>query len=118
MTVDYEFILVERDPPIATVRLNRPKVLNALSRELVAELVDAFASLDDDDQVRARHGVLSLDNGLPVVANPVRVGTTDGAVASRATTDPPALGQHSTEVLGAAGYDDDAIAALRAGGVT
>lgn len=53
MTVDYEFILVERDPPIATVRLNRPKVLNALSRELVGELVDAFGRLDDDDDVRA-----------------------------------------------------------------
>lgn len=51
--VEYEFILIERDPPIATVRLNRPQVLNALSRQLVAELVDGLQTLDRDDEVRA-----------------------------------------------------------------
>jgi enoyl-CoA hydratase/carnithine racemase len=35
-------VLVTRTPPIATVTFNRPKVLNALSPELIAELVAAL----------------------------------------------------------------------------
>ncbi|MFN8482546.1 MAG: enoyl-CoA hydratase-related protein [Anaerolineae bacterium] len=50
--MDYQFILVEPDPPIAVVRLNRPKVLNALNNGLIHEVVDAFESLDADDSVR------------------------------------------------------------------
>jgi enoyl-CoA hydratase len=53
MSITYEFILVEKDPPIATVRFNRPRVLNALNPALIAELVDALQSLDRDDAVRA-----------------------------------------------------------------
>lgn len=49
----YEHILVEIDRPIATITLNRPKVLNALSPELVGELVGALAELDANDDVRA-----------------------------------------------------------------
>ena len=45
-------VLVERDPPIAVVLLNRPQQLNALSGELMDELVDALRSLDDDEDVR------------------------------------------------------------------
>jgi enoyl-CoA hydratase len=45
-------VLVERDPPIAVVRLNRPKQLNALSDELMAELVSRLTELDADDDVR------------------------------------------------------------------
>jgi len=50
---EFQYVLVERDPPIATVRLNRPEVLNALSHELVGELVCALQALDSDDEVRA-----------------------------------------------------------------
>jgi enoyl-CoA hydratase len=49
----YEHILVEIEPPIATITLNRPKVLNALSPALVAELTGVLADLDADDSVRA-----------------------------------------------------------------
>jgi enoyl-CoA hydratase len=52
-TMGYEHILVEVDPPIATVTLNRPKVLNALSPELMLELVSALGELDRDERVRA-----------------------------------------------------------------
>lgn len=51
--MEYENILVEKDPPIATVRFNRPKVLNALNPALIAELVQALQLLDGDDDVRA-----------------------------------------------------------------
>src|SRR5437773_2314524 len=49
----YENILVEIEAPIATVTLNRPKVLNALSPDLIRELTGALAELDADDTVRA-----------------------------------------------------------------
>src|SRR6266571_4033750 len=49
----YENILVEIEAPIAVVTLNRPKVLNALSPELIRELSTALGELDGDDNVRA-----------------------------------------------------------------
>ncbi|MBK8541244.1 MAG: enoyl-CoA hydratase/isomerase family protein [Ardenticatenia bacterium] len=49
----YDHILVDREPPIATVRLNRPQVLNALSPDLIAELIDALQALDKDPDVGA-----------------------------------------------------------------
>lgn len=52
----FEHILVEKNyqghPHIALVQLNRPKVLNALSTDLMKELVEAFFELDDDKDVR------------------------------------------------------------------
>jgi enoyl-CoA hydratase len=49
----YEHIFVEIEPPIATVTLNRPKVLNALSPDLIREVNLALAELDADEAVRA-----------------------------------------------------------------
>src|SRR5258708_14230104 len=51
--VGYEFITVDVEPPIATVTLNRPKVLNALSPELIAEVSQALRELDADERVPA-----------------------------------------------------------------
>src|SRR5712671_913443 len=49
----YEFITVDVEAPIGTVTLNRPKVLNALSPELITEVNQALRDLDADDTVRA-----------------------------------------------------------------
>ncbi len=49
----YEFITVEIEPPIATLTLNRPKVLNALSPELIREVNAALRELDADPNVHA-----------------------------------------------------------------
>src|ERR1700704_3429682 len=49
----YENILVEIDAPIATITLNRPKVLNALSPDLIREVNEALRELDADEKVRA-----------------------------------------------------------------
>jgi enoyl-CoA hydratase len=46
-------VLVERDGFVATVRLNRPKQLNALSGEVMGALVSALQELDADPGVRA-----------------------------------------------------------------
>jgi len=51
--VAYEHVRVERDGPVAVVTLDRPRVLNALSPALVAELSDALGRLDADPEVRA-----------------------------------------------------------------
>jgi enoyl-CoA hydratase len=47
----YQNILVSRDREIGIVQLNRPKVLNALNFELMAELVSALEELDRDQSV-------------------------------------------------------------------
>jgi len=49
----YDHILVAVEPPIATITLNRPKVLNALSPDLIRELTTALAELDADETIRA-----------------------------------------------------------------
>jgi enoyl-CoA hydratase len=45
-------VTVERDGRIAVVLLNRPKQLNALSDELMDDLVTALRELDADEEVR------------------------------------------------------------------
>src|SRR3989344_513300 len=45
-------ILVHREEPIAVVQLNRPEALNALSPELMKELVSALEELDRDEKIR------------------------------------------------------------------
>jgi enoyl-CoA hydratase len=50
--VSDQLVLVERDPPVAVVLLNRPKQLNALSDELMDDLVQALTELDADDEIR------------------------------------------------------------------
>jgi enoyl-CoA hydratase len=45
-------VLLEREEPIAVVRLNRPEQLNALTNQLMSELVGALENLDDDEAVR------------------------------------------------------------------
>ena len=48
----YETIIVEVEDHIAKVTLNRPDALNALNRELMAELVDAMGATQANDKVR------------------------------------------------------------------
>lgn len=45
-------LLVDRSEGIATVTLNRPKAMNALSRALRAELAQTFSALEADPNVR------------------------------------------------------------------
>jgi enoyl-CoA hydratase len=47
-----DLVLVERDEPIATVLLHRPKQLNALSDELMDELIARLEELDADSEIR------------------------------------------------------------------
>ena len=47
----YETILVEREDGVGIITLNRPESLNAMNRQLGAELHDAVQTLDADDQI-------------------------------------------------------------------
>jgi enoyl-CoA hydratase len=49
---DERLVLVEREGPVAVVLLNRPQRLNALSDELMDELVSILRELDADEEVR------------------------------------------------------------------
>jgi enoyl-CoA hydratase len=49
----YENIIVERDGPVATMTVNRPKVLNALNARTIDELDQAIGELDADPEIRA-----------------------------------------------------------------
>jgi enoyl-CoA hydratase len=51
--MQYEHVLVDRHGAVGAVTLNRPKVLNALSPALIAELSDALDRFDADPDVRA-----------------------------------------------------------------
>lgn len=53
MKTTYRNILTDKDGAIAIVTLHRPKVLNALSHELMEELVQALTDFDQDEEVRA-----------------------------------------------------------------
>src|SRR5215510_4454831 len=44
-------LLIDKSESIATLTLNRPQAMNALSRALLAEVVQAFAALRDDPGV-------------------------------------------------------------------
>lgn len=48
----YECIEYELEGPIARIRFNRPQQLNALSKELMAEVTAALAEAERDDDVR------------------------------------------------------------------
>lgn len=52
LIMNYEQILYEVEDGIATVTLNRPDKLNAMTAQMGAELADAMAEADEDDQVR------------------------------------------------------------------
>ncbi len=47
-----DILLIERNDGVATVTLNRPEAMNALSRELQTAIGDAFSSLEADGDVQ------------------------------------------------------------------
>jgi 2-(1,2-epoxy-1,2-dihydrophenyl)acetyl-CoA isomerase len=88
--VTYEFVELEREGPLATIRLNRPKAFNALHVPLVRELCDAVIAVDVDPLVR---GVLLTANGPAFSGG----GDVKGFVA--AGEELPALIHHTTLYL-------------------
>ncbi|HEV8194501.1 MAG TPA: enoyl-CoA hydratase [Ktedonobacterales bacterium] len=52
MSSQFKSLLVELDAPVATITLNRPEKRNALSSEMMSELLDAVKTLSRDRDVR------------------------------------------------------------------
>lgn len=50
---DYTQILVDKDNGVATITLNRPEKMNAFTRAMMAEIIEAMDDIDADDGVRA-----------------------------------------------------------------
>ena len=50
---DYTQIALDIDGPVATVTLDRPEKMNAFTRTMMAEFIDALDTTDADDSVRA-----------------------------------------------------------------
>lgn len=46
-------ILLEKDGPVATITLNRPEKMNAYTRVMMQEMIDALDDTDADDNIRA-----------------------------------------------------------------
>ena len=53
MKRSYNTITVTREDGFAVVTLNRPKEMNAISREMQLELIDCFAWMEEDETVKA-----------------------------------------------------------------
>ena len=51
--LSFEYIIYERKGQIAYLTLNRPKKLNALNVELMAEFREAMGAVEEDEEVRA-----------------------------------------------------------------
>lgn len=49
----YETIKYEKDGAVATISLNRPKVLNSFNGRMHEEILEAFGAAGEDDDVRA-----------------------------------------------------------------
>jgi len=50
--VEFKNILIERHDAVGIIKINRPKSLNALNIETLAEIRDAVTSLNSDDEIR------------------------------------------------------------------
>ncbi len=82
MKTDYKYIKLttpyQGNEHIALVELNRPKVLNALSTDLMQELVDCFFEIEDNTNIRVsiltgneRAFAAGADIGQMVEASPI-----------------------------------------------
>ena len=52
--MDYNNISIERSEPLLKVTLNRPKKLNAMSREVISEMLHLFIELRTALQIKKR----------------------------------------------------------------
>ena len=51
--MEYQNIITSQEGHVGIIQLNRPKVLNALSFDLMSELVDALESFDKNEEIRS-----------------------------------------------------------------
>jgi enoyl-CoA hydratase len=91
-----ETIALERAGAVATVRLNRPSVLNALNLLMLDELSGTFAELDADESVRA---VILTGSGPKAFAAGADIGELNALPNARAAEAQARKGQALTRTL-------------------
>jgi enoyl-CoA hydratase len=91
-----ETIALERAGAVATVRLNRPSVLNALNLQMLDELAGTFAELDADQSVRA---VILTGTGPKAFAAGADIGELNALPNARAAEAQARKGQALTRAL-------------------
>jgi enoyl-CoA hydratase len=91
-----ETIELERAGTVATVRLNRPSVLNALNLQMLDELRATFAELDADDGVRA---VILTGTGPKAFAAGADIGELNALPTARAAEAQARKGQALTRAV-------------------
>jgi enoyl-CoA hydratase len=91
-----ETIALERAGAVATVRLNRPSVLNALNLQMLDELIGTFAELDADASVRA---VILTGTGPKAFAAGADIGELNALPNARAAEAQARKGQALTRAL-------------------
>ena len=66
--MDYETILFEVDQLVATITLNRPDRMNAITRQMEDELLDAMQAAESSDDVRveAANTLLAIIERVPI----------------------------------------------------
>ncbi len=69
-TTDYEFIQVSTEGRVGVILLHRPKVLNALSPEMMSEIVEVLQGFDDNPEV----GAIVITGGEKVFAAGADIG--------------------------------------------
>ncbi|MBE0415951.1 MAG: enoyl-CoA hydratase/isomerase family protein [Dehalococcoidia bacterium] len=73
--MDFETIILKKEEHIATITLNRPDKRNAMSLQMMQELVAALEDLADDDDVR----VVVITGAEPAFCSGIDVGALAGA---------------------------------------
>jgi enoyl-CoA hydratase len=77
-----DLILVERDAGVATVTLNRPEAMNALSTALRSQLYHAMTAIEADDSVRCVILTGAGDRAFTAGLDLKELGSTPGALGS------------------------------------
>ncbi|PTX64231.1 short chain enoyl-CoA hydratase [Melghirimyces profundicolus] len=83
--MDPEFLRVSTEKGVGRIELRRPKVLNALNRRMVAELVEMLESFDREDTV----GAILLTGGPKAFAAGADIDEMAGATAAEMLTMDP-----------------------------
>ncbi|HET9030854.1 MAG TPA: enoyl-CoA hydratase-related protein [Candidatus Aquilonibacter sp.] len=92
----YENILVETDGATGIITLNRPKVLNALNAELLADVSSALAAFEKDPAIRA---VVITGSGEKAFAAGADIGELNALQSAGAGADKARSGQQVTRQI-------------------
>jgi enoyl-CoA hydratase len=92
----FEHLRVDKDGPVAVVTLNRPEVLNALNRRLLAELSLALVELNGNADVRA---VVITGAGEKAFAAGADIGELNALESATAGAEQARMGQAVTRQI-------------------